>query len=286
MKNLCRGSLPDNDGAALKVLYLSRHMIWRRCCLGLVLMLCVSSCALRSVYIPVSHSVPLFDSTPELRSNLYPGANHVELQVALHPVKHLSFASNINFGSGITVYDAAVGYSGWRGRWRSECFAGFGYTTNQLYPGSSDVSIFSPKDVDYEVRALYQRYYLQPAMGFIGKMDMYRIHYSFALSARLSALHFNDYIYRTIDKALTIDPAHPVYIVDKAYRDKMLYTLEPCITNRVAYGHIYGILQAQAMIPYSEDIDVRHTKFSPGVLLSIGVGYEVPLVKKKVTWAE
>ncbi len=245
----------------------------------------LSGCALRSVYIPVSQNVPLFDSLRELRMNLYPSANHIELQAALHPAPHLSMVTNINFGSGITVYDIAAGYSGWRGRWRGECFAGFGYTENVLYPGTSDRSIFRPKDVDYEVRSLYQRYYVQPAVGFTGRMPFYHIRYSLALSARLSALHFNEYLYRTIDKANTIDPAHPVYLVDKSYRDKMLYTLEPCITNRVAYGQVYAILQAQAMVPYSADIDVRHTKFSPGVLLSVGVGYEFPLSqKKKVMW--
>jgi hypothetical protein len=246
----------------------------------------LSSCALRSVYIPVSQNVPLFDSTRELRANLYPSANHIEFQAALHPARHLSVATNINFGSGITVYDAAMGHSIWWGRWRAECFAGFGYTTNVIYPGSNDLSIFSPKDVDYEVRSLYQRYYLQPALGFNGKMDFYGIHYSFTLSARMSALHFNEYTYRTIDKTQTIDPKNPVYIVDNSYSDKMLYTLEPCFTNRVAYGRVYGNLQAQAMIPYSTDIDVRYTKFSPGLLLSIGVGYELSFRKKQITWKE
>lgn len=257
-------------------------------CLKLLLAVCLtaifSGCALRSVYIPVSQNVPLFDSAKAFRVNLFPSANHMELQAAFKPAKHFFLTTNVNFGSGITVYDVSAGHSFRRKRWLGECQAGFGYTANVLYPGTNDPSIFSPKGVDYEVRALYQRYYVQPAAGFYGTMDMYHIHYSFALSARVSALHFNEYVYRTIDRANTIDPSHPVYLVDKYYRDKMLYTLEPCFTNRVAYGQVYGILQAQAMIPYSADIDVRYTKFSPGFLLSVGVGYEFPLAKRKVVW--
>ena len=253
-------------------------------CAGILFGSLFSSCALRSVYIPVSQNVPLFDSQKAFRANLYPSSNHLELQAALHPAKHFSIATNINFGSGITIYDLALGHSIWKGRWRGECFAGFGYNSNVIYPGSNDLSIFSSKDLDYEVRSLYQKYYLQPAVGFTGRMDAYQIHYSFALSTRISALHFNEYVYRTIDKVQTIDPEHPVYIVDKSYKDKMLYTLEPCITNRVARKNLYVVLQAQAIIPSSEDIDVRYTKFSPGFLLSIGIGYEVPLARKKKVW--
>ncbi len=244
----------------------------------------LSGCALRSVYIPVSQNVPLFDSARELRANLYPSANHLELQAALHPARHLSLAANINFGTGISIYDLAVGHSMWKGRWRGECFAGFGYNTNVIYPGSNDPSIFSNRDLDYELRSLYQKYYLQPAIGFTGKMAAYKIHYSFAFSTRISALHFNEYRFRTIDRKKTIDPEHPVYIVDKQYTDKILYTLEPCITNRVARGPLYAILQAQAIMPYSSEIDVRHTKFSPGVLLSVGIGYALPLLRKKQAW--
>ena len=247
------------------------------CCL-------LPGCALRSIYIPVSQNVPLFDSTKALRANLYPGANHLELQGAVHPTKHFSIAANINFGTGISIYDLALGHSVWKGRWRWECFAGFGYNTNVIYPGSNDPSIFSSRDIDYELRSLYQKYYLQPAIGFTGSMRAYRINYSFALSTRISALHFNEYLYRTIDKVRTTNPDQPVYVIDKRYLGKMLYTLEPCITNRVARGQLYALLQAQAMIPYSEAIDVRNTKFSPGVLLSIGIGYELPLGRKKKVW--
>ncbi len=249
------------------------------CCL-----LC--GCALRSVYIPISQNSPLFDSAKELRANLYLSSNHIELQAALHPARHISLATNLIFGSGITVYDAALGYSAWQGRWRGEVFGGFGYNTNIVYPGSNDISIFSPKERDYEVRSLYQRYYVQPALGFVGEMKFYRIHYSFGLSARMSALHFNEYVYRTIDKAATIDPNNPVYIINKRYTDKWLFALEPCLTNRVAYGRLYANLQLQTITPSSSDVDVRDTKFSPGVLFSIGAGYELRFVKKKVNWTE
>ena len=70
----------------------------------------LSSCALRSVYIPISQNVPLFDSSREVVcGNLYPSANYMDFQTALHPARHLPLATNGNFGSGITVYGAALG---------------------------------------------------------------------------------------------------------------------------------------------------------------------------------
>jgi hypothetical protein len=109
---------------------------------------------------------------------------------------------------------------------------------------------------------------------------MYKLNYSFALSARASYLNFKRFLYREIDLAKTIDPDQPVYSFSRSYRNKKLFMLEPCITNKVGMRNLYGIIQVQAIIPYSEEIDLRDTKFSPGVLFSIGVQYNFHLKQK------
>jgi hypothetical protein len=93
----------------------------------------------------------------------------------------------------------------------------------------------------------------------------------------MSYLHFRRFLYREIDIQQTTDPDNPVYSFSRSYRNKGLLLLEPCLTNKVGKGRLSGIIQLQAMIPYSDEIDLRHTKFSPGILFSLGVQYNLPL---------
>lgn len=238
-------------------------------------------CAVRSVYIPVSQNVPLFDTSTCLKSGAYISTNHIELQTACNPGRHLAIAGNINFGSGLSVYDAAVATYGCSksGRWRYELFGGYGYTTNTSYQQNA-LSLFNSKYIDYRVNSVYHKFYIQPAIGLVGRIKMYKINYSFSLSSRLSFNQFNSFIYQEIDKEQTSDPDHPVYIVNRDYQNKRLFLFEPCFTNKVGIKDVYAILQVQAMIPYSNDIDLHYTKFSQGILLSIGIQYDLKFKKR------
>jgi hypothetical protein len=58
-----------------------------------------------------------------------------------------------------------------------------------------------------------------------------------------------------------------------------MFLAEPCFTNKVGRNNFYGIFQALLIVPYSSQIDIRYTKFSPVFLLSLGIQYN--LVFKK-----
>lgn len=70
-----------------------------------------------------------------------------------------------------------------------------------------------------------------------------------------------------------------MYLVNKEYRNKPLFLFEPCLTNKVRLKNISAVLQVMAMMPYSAQIDIRHTKFSPVFLFSLGLQYNF-VVKK------
>ena len=243
--------------------------------------LIVSGCAQRSLYIPVSQNIPLFDSSRQVKTCAYIGTNHIELQAAYNPYRHIAAAANINFGGGIAIYDIALGAYSYNRKQniRYEVFGGYGYNSNIVFPATY-TSIFTKERIDYEVNSLYNKYYLQPSIGYFGRINMYKLNYSFALSSRLSYLKFRRFLYREIDVAKTADPDMPVYSFSRSYRNKKLFLLEPCITNKVGMKNLYGIIQVQAIIPYSDEIDLRDTKFSPGVLFSVGVQYNFHLKQK------
>jgi hypothetical protein len=72
-----------------------------------------------------------------------------------------------------------------------------------------------------------------------------------------------------------------VYILNKEYYDKNLFLLEPCISNKVGIRNFYAVIQGQFMIPYSSQIDVSYTKFSPVAILSLGLQYNFVFKKQK-----
>ncbi|MEO6833889.1 MAG: hypothetical protein ABI169_16900 [Chitinophagaceae bacterium] len=249
--------------------------------LTLLIISLLQGCAIRSLYIPVSQNAPLFDSNKTIVGCAYLGTNHVELQGAYNPTKRVAVAANINFGGGIAIYDLALGTYGHNRnqKWRYELFAGYGYNSNITFPTTYS-DLFSKQSINYEINSLYNKFYVQPAFGYFGEIKMYRLNYSFSLSSRFSYLNFSRFLYREIDVIKTIDPDNPVYIINRSYINKGIYLFEPCITNKVGINNLSGILQLQAIIPYSEEIDLHDTKFSPGLLFSVGLQYRFQLKKR------
>jgi hypothetical protein len=229
------------------------------------------------VYIPVSQNTPLFGKNKALQINAYGGTNHIELQAAHNPGKHVALAANINFGSGFSIYDVAAGWYGSNAsaKWRGEVFAGYGYNSNIAYQTANYNSLLQKPVSNFDIYSLYDKYYLQPAVGYFNEIKMYKMKYAFALSARFSALNFKSYVFREIDTEGTKQTGQTVYLKNTAYYNKTLYLMEPCFINKVGVGNIYVILQGQFFIPYSEQIDVSYTKFSQGFLLSIGLQYNL-----------
>ena len=250
---------------------------------AVTLALSLIACAPRSAYIPVSHNVPQFDSVRKTEVALYLSSNHLEVQAAANPFKHVAAAANINFGSGIAVYDLALGWYAYNrdARWHYSLFAGAGYNSNLYFQDVNSNALFNKQKNGFNVLSLYNKFYLQPSVGFTDDFGYYDIRYCFTLSVRGAYLYFKRLTYQEIDADKTIDPEHPVYVVNKSYRDASLWTIEPAITHTVQRGPFSIIAQLQAISPYSEVIDVSDTRFSPGLLFSLGFRYTM-LKKKKV----
>jgi hypothetical protein len=238
-----------------------------------IAIICCPGCAIRSVYVPLSQNVPLFDSDKHVMASGFVGVNHVELQAAHNPIDNFAIATNIYFGAGISNYDVAIGTYGYNknGTWRYELFGGYGYNSNIDFNGGNILS--ASQNVSYDVYSIYNRFYLQPTLGVFSKINMYKIRYSFSLSAKVSYLFFDDYIYQETNRALSTQ-TNPVYLINKEYQNKGIFTFEPCITNKVGIKNVSAILQFQTISPYSQQIDVRNTKFSPVAYFSIGIQYD------------
>lgn len=248
-----------------------------------VLCFLCSGCAVRSVYLPVMQNTPQFGDKKALQATAYIGTNHIEMQAAHNPVKGLALCGNVSYGSGISIYDAAVGAYGYNPNknWRYETFVGYGYNSNFAYQIANYNALLGKPIKEYEVRSFYDKMYIQPAFGYHGDIKMYKMDYFFILSSRLSAVYFKTYSYREIDTEATTQSGQTVYIRDISYRNKWLYVLEPCLTNKFGGRGFYGILQCQFIIPYSNQIGFRNTTFSPAFILSFGLQYNFVFRQKK-----
>jgi hypothetical protein len=252
-------------------------------CKLLCLCFLLTGCAVRSVYIPVMQNTPQFDDRKALQATAYIGTNHIELQGAHNAGRHFAVCGNVSYGSGISIYDGAVGTFGYNGKknWRYEVFAGYGYNTNIAYQVANYNNLLNKPVTNYEVRSFYDKFYIQPAAGYHGDIKMYKMDYSFILGARISTIYFKTFSYREIDNEASNKSGQTVYIQNINYYNKLLYLLEPCLTNKFGSRGFYGILQCQFIIPYSEQIDLRNTTFSQAFILSLGLQYNLVFKQRK-----
>ncbi len=251
----------------------------------IIICLIFSGCAVRSVYVPTSQNIMLFDDHKQIQANAYIGANTAQLQVAHNPVNHLVVGVSTNYGAGLSIYEGYVGWYNYtkqnNARWRFELLGGGGYTSNYSHVDNAWINLFKKGNTSYETNALYNKAFIQPAVGFFSKIEMYKINYSFSLSCKTSYVDFKKYVYREIDADSTELLGHDVYKFRREYYNKNLFLFEPCITNKVGVRNVSVVLQAEVMMPYSKDIDIRYTKFSPVFLFAAGIQYNFVFKKKK-----
>ena len=235
----------------------------------------LASCAVRSVYVPTSQDVLLFDDKKQVQANAYVGSSQAELQLAHNPVKHLALKANVDYGAGIATYEGGLGTYGYNHtmKWRWELQGGAGHTDNISYLSSPAVNWFKHGNYNYETIGIYNKYYVQPAFGFFSKIEMYKIDYAFMFSIRASYNDFKKFVYHEINADSTTLLNKLVYKVNREYANKSIFLFEPCITNKVGVRNIYAVLQAQVIMPYSQQIDIRYTKFSPVFIFSLGIQY-------------
>lgn len=253
-------------------------------CIALI-SLFAGSCAVRSVYVPAAQNVTLFDSNKQVQATGYLGVNTFQLQLAHNPVNHFVFGLNNSYGAGLSIYEGYMGlynYTKSNATWRYEVLAGGGYTDNYSQVNHGTFAALQNKNSNFETVSIYNKLFLQPSFGYFSEIKMYKLFYSFSFGTRVSGIAFQKYIYREIDADATLPNGPDVYVVNKEYYNKTLFLLEPCITNKVRIKNVSAVLQAMAMMPYSSQIDIRYTKFSPVFLLSLGLQYNF-VFKKRAT---
>ena len=251
---------------------------------GFITILLLSGCAVRSVYVPTIGNTLLFDEKKQIQAKGYIGTNHTELLAGANPVNHLSLGLNTSIGKGLNIYEGFLGIYGYskdNAKWRYELLGGANYSSNFLQQNNAWFGIFKESKSNYETVGRYNKYFLQPSFGYFGKMEIYKINYSFSISCRTSYIDFKKYIFREINEDSTLLMGSPIYVVNKEYYNKGMYLLEPCITNKVGIKNVSVILQGQFMIPSSKEIDIRYTKFSSDFIFSIGFQYNFVFKKRK-----
>lgn len=255
-----------------------------KCFIIAITCLLISSCAVRSVYVPTSHNVVLFDDKKQIQANAYVGTNHLELQVAHNPVNHFVVGLNVNYGTGLSSYEGMMGlygYSKKNANWRVEMIAGGGYNSNFFQQNNAWMAAIKKENVNYETYAIYSKYFMQPSVGFFSKIEMYNLSYSFAFSCRASYLDFKKYVYKEISRdSLSVNSLNP-YIVNRDYNNKSIFILEPCFVNKVGLKNVYAVIQGQFIVPLASDIDLHYANFSPVFLMSFGLQYNFIFKKQK-----
>ncbi|MFI5151473.1 MAG: hypothetical protein ACHQRM_17230 [Bacteroidia bacterium] len=139
--------------------------------------LLISGCA--GVHVFNSTNTPCLTNAGQGNLNIYPGRDHVEVQVAVSPAKHFGFFANAyesfllgkdpSYDSrGTCFLEGAVGYysslnkSNEESRWFYDLYAGFG-NGQRVYNGSS---AFLAED-DYTVYTSYDKGFIQGSLFYI-----------------------------------------------------------------------------------------------------------------------
>lgn len=250
----------------------------------IVICLIVPSCAVRSVYVPTSQNVVLFDDKKQIQANAYVGGNHIELQVSHNPTHHLVAGLNVNYGSGLSTYEGLLGYYAYsknNAHWRAEALIGGGYNTNFSQQNNAWMANVKKENVNYETYSIYSKYFIQPSVGYFSKIEMYKLSYSFAFSCRASYLDFKKYVYTEIDRdSLLVNSPNP-YIVNRNYSNKGIAILEPCFINKIGLRNVSAVIQGSFIVPMASDIDLHYANFSPVFLMSFGLQYNFVFKKQK-----
>lgn len=250
----------------------------------ILLMALLSGCAVRSVYVPTSQNVMLFDHKKQIQGNAYLGTNTVQLQLAHNPVNHVVAGISTNYGAGLSIYEGYLGFYGYSGsnaQWRYELLGGGGYNSNFALQSKAFLATVKKANINYETYSIYNKAFIQPAVGFFSTIDMYKLRYSFAFSCRASYLDFKTYRYREVSRdSLEANSPNP-YIVNRDYTNKGIVILEPCFTNKVGRKNLSAVIQGQFIVPLMSEIDLHYANLSPVFLISVGVQYNFVFKKQK-----
>lgn len=250
----------------------------------ILLMALLPGCAVRSVYVPTSQNIMLFDDKKQVQANAYIGTNTVQLQLAHNPLDHFVLGLSTNYGSGLSIYEGYLGIYGYspnNAHWRYELLGGGGYNTNFAEQNNAFLSTVKKTNISYRTYSIYSKAFVQPAVGFFSTIDMYKLRYSFSFSCRASYLDFKKYQYSELSRdSLMANSPHP-YIVNRDYTDKGIAILEPAFTNKIGKKNLSAVIQGQVIIPMVSEIDLRYANLSPVFLISFGVQYNFVFKKQK-----
>lgn len=139
-----------------------------------LLMFLFSACVVRSVYVPTTQNVMLFDHKKQVQANAYIGTNTAQLQLAHNPLNRFVLGLSANYGSGLSIYEGYLGiygYSGNKSQWRYELLGGGGYNSNFSEQNNAFISTVRKTNIRYETYSIYSKAFLQPAVGFEIRID-------------------------------------------------------------------------------------------------------------------
>lgn len=243
-----------------------------------------SSCAVRSVYVPTSQNVVLFDDKKQMQANAYVGSNHLELQLAHNPINHLVTGLHVNYGTGLSAYEGMVGFYGYsqNNHWRAELTGGAGYNSNFFQQNNAWLAAVKNEKINYETYSIYSKYFAQPSVGYFSKIEMYKLSYSFAFSCRATYLDFKKYMYKEISRDSIATSSPNPYLVNRDYKNVGIFILEPCFVNKIGLKNVWAVIQGQFIVPVNSDIDLHYANFSPVFLMSFGLQYNFVFKKQKV----
>src|SRR5688572_17775514 len=147
-------------------------------CLALV----VSSCAVRSVYVPAAQNVCLFNDEKRIQATGYLGLNTIQLQAAANPWHHIAVGVNTGYGSGLSIYEGYFGFYNYSKKnnsmWRYECLLGGGYTDNYYLRNHGIFAALQNKNSNFETISQYNKGFVQPSVGYFSKISIYKLKFS------------------------------------------------------------------------------------------------------------
>lgn len=154
------------------------------CCF--ILMILCSSCA--GVYVPPARNVPMFTKGGEFNGNVSFGTSGLNVQTAYSVTNHLGVMANFQTSTGQgedmirTHSSGEIGF-GYYQRRRNifEIYGGYG-----IGKGHGNDFDFGLSVEDSEVEGQYQRFFLQPSIGF------YNSRMEWAFTGRFTGVYFDE----------------------------------------------------------------------------------------------
>lgn len=238
----------------------------------------VTSCK-HSLYVPNVSNVPAFSGNRQLQAAVFPGLDHVEVQAAANPYRHVGIMSNNYVGTNVFFFEGGVGGLLPKEKYTIELFTGYGSGSvlRDFTKGGSLTGYFTKTHLE----SRYSRFFIQPDISF--RND----HLTLILSVRGNWLLFHKYIYN-YEKHTYYTPTTIYLSETSSYSNdqKISITLEPAVTLKGDLKYFDLFLQVLSVYPLSQEDksnnSITYNQFlHQNYQLNIGIQFSLLLDNKK-----